>query len=116
MTRDTWAKLPDKPKHKMAQLTTGELLRYRTALEQAQAEIPADSPDRDELEQELQKVKNEQASRGQPAGHRLRAGWGKPKMPDTAPNPNPPNPCHRPQCLITVRGVTYCDEGRNCPN
>jgi hypothetical protein len=37
MTRDTWAQLPEKPKHKMAQLTTGELLRYSTALEKALA-------------------------------------------------------------------------------
>lgn len=53
---------------------------------------------------------------GQAPEPRLRGGWGKPKMPDTVPNPNPPNPCHRPQCLITVKGVTFCDVGRNCPN
>jgi hypothetical protein len=70
MTRDTWAQLPEKPKHKMPQLTTGELLRYRTALEKALAEIPEDSPDHAELEQRLAEVKNEQASRGQPVGHR----------------------------------------------
>lgn len=75
MTRDTWAQLPKAPHasngepYKMAQCTTSELARYRSELEQALAEIPADSPDHVTVETALKKVKDEQASRST-VGHR----------------------------------------------
>jgi hypothetical protein len=108
MTRDTWAQLPAEPKHKMGALTTYELRNYRDELEQALDDVPEESHDHAVLEQRLAAVTAEQDSRQRPVGRRLRGA--KPRLPPTAPAP-PPNPCHRPACLITVNGVTFCDEG-----
>jgi hypothetical protein len=54
----------------MAQCTTSELARYRSELEQALAEVPADAPDHATVETALKKVKDEQASRRSTVGHR----------------------------------------------
>jgi hypothetical protein len=108
MTRDTWAQLPAEPKHKMGALTTYELRNYRDELEQALEDVPEESPDHVVLEQRLAAVTAEQDSRRRPVGRRL--GGARPRLqPTSAP---PPDPCHGPGCLITVNGVTFCDEGQ----